>query len=75
MVKPRATIACCMRVTSGPDSPNFGSDADFALIDCAATGVTETDVATAAMLIDTAAATIALRIVPAFMFCSLDLLV
>jgi hypothetical protein len=64
-----------MRVTSGPDSPNFGRDAGFVLTDCAATGVTETDVATAATLIDTAAAMIALRINPAFMFCSLDLLV
>ena len=64
-----------MRVTSGPDSPNFGSDVDFALTDCAATGVTETDVATAATLSDTATATIALRMIPAFMFCSLDLLV
>jgi hypothetical protein len=64
-----------MRVTSGPVSPNFGSEADFALTDCAATGVTDTDVDTAAMLIETAAAMIALRMIPAFMFCSLDLLV
>jgi len=74
-VKPRATIACCMRVTSGPDSPSFGSDAGFADTVCAATGVAVTDVATVATLSDTAAATIALRKIPAFMFCSLDLLV
>jgi hypothetical protein len=35
----------------------------------------DTDVATAVMLIDTAAAMIALRMIPAFMYCSLDLLV
>jgi hypothetical protein len=64
-----------MRVTSGPDSPNLGSDDAFALTDCAATGVMDTDVATAVMLIDTAAAMIALRMIPAFMYCSLDLLV
>ena len=64
-----------MRVTSGPDSPIFGRDDDLALIVCAATGVTETDVAIATMLSDTAAAIIALRKVPAFMICSLVLLV
>jgi hypothetical protein len=74
-VKPRATIACCKRVTSGPDSPIFGSDADFADTDCAATGVAVIDVDTVATQSDTAAAMIALRMIPAFMFCSLDLLV
>jgi hypothetical protein len=64
-----------MRVTSGPDSPIFGSDAVFADADCAATGVAVIDVATVATLSDTAAAMIALRIIPAFMICSLDLLV
>jgi hypothetical protein len=64
-----------MRVTSGPDSPNFGSEADFVDTVCAATGVAVTDVATVATLSDTAAAMIALRMIPAFMICSLDLLV
>ena len=75
MVNPRATIACCMRVTSGPDSPNCGSEADLAFTDCAATEVAEIDVASVAMLSETATATIALRIIPEFMTCSLDLLV